>query len=150
MVCQKMKYDCTKPYGLLQPLPIPKTPWESITMDFIFVLPKSQQSTNGIWTIVNMFSKQAHFIPVKETIKPHHMGKLLMTHIFNKHHGFPKTIISNRDPKMTSLFWQGLFDNVGTKLNFSSTYHPQMNGQSEIVNSTILDLLKCYVNEVDK
>ena len=51
---------------------------------------------------------------------------------------------------MTSLFWQGLFDNVGTKLDFSSAYHPQTNGQNEIVNSTILDLLKFYVNEVDK
>ena len=77
------------------------------------------------------------------------MAKLFMTHIF-KHHGFPKTIISNRDPRMTSLFWRGLFENVGTKLNFSSAYHPQTDGQSEIVNSTILDLLKCYVNEVDQ
>ena len=118
-------------------------------MDFIFGLPRSQQSNNGIWTIVDRFSKQAHFIPVKKIIKPHHMAKLFMTHIF-KHHGYPKTIVSDRDPRMTSLFWRGLFDNVGTKLNFSSAYHPQTDGQSERVNSTILDLLKCYVNEVDK
>ena len=51
---------------------------------------------------------------------------------------------------MTSLIWRGLAENVGTKLNFSSAYHPQTNGQSEIVNSTILDLLKCYVNDVDQ
>ena len=104
MVCQKMKYDCTKSYGLLRPLSIPKPPWESIAMDLIFGLPKSQQSNNGIWTIVDRFSKQAHFIPVKKIIKPHHMAKLFMTHIF-KHHGFPKTIIFNRDPGMKSLFW---------------------------------------------
>ena len=144
-----MKYDRTKPYGILQPLPIPEAPWESIAMDFIFGLPRSQQSNNNIWTIVDRFSKQAHFIPVKKTIKPHHMAKLFMAHIF-KHHGFPKTIILDRDPRMTSLFWRGLFENVGTKLNFSSAYHPQTDGQSEIVNSTILDLLKCYVNELDQ
>ena len=68
MVCQKMKYDCTKPYGLLQPLPIPKTPWESIAMDFIFGLPKSQQSSNGIWTIVERFSKQVHFILLRKQL----------------------------------------------------------------------------------
>ena len=57
MVYQKIKYDRTKPYGLLQPLPIPNAPWKSIAMDFIFGLPRSQQSNNGIWTIVDKFSK---------------------------------------------------------------------------------------------
>ena len=51
---------------------------------------------------------------------------------------------------MTSLFWKGLFENLGTQLNFSLAYHPQTDGQSEIVNLVILDLLKCYVNEVDQ
>ncbi|MCO5571313.1 hypothetical protein L7F22_025051 [Adiantum nelumboides] len=147
LTCQKVKYDRHKAFGLLQPLPIPERPWESITMDFVFGLPKSSQGNNGIWTIVDRFSKQAHFIPVKKTIKATHMANLFMAHIF-KYHGFPKSIISDRDPRMTSLFWQGLATNVGTKLNFSSAYHPQTDGQSKIVNSTILDLLKSYVNEV--
>ena len=77
------------------------------------------------------------------------MANLFMSQIF-EYHGFPQSIVSNRDPRMTSLFWRGLAENVGTKLNFSSTYHPQTDGQSEIVNSTILDLLKCYVNDVDQ
>ena len=149
LVCQQVKYSRQKPYGLLQPLPIPNMPWESISMDFVFGLPKSAQGNDGIWTIVDRFSKQAHFIPVKKTIKAPHMANLFMIHIF-KYHGFPKSIISDRDPRMTSLFWQGLAKNVGTKLNFSSAYHPQTDGQSEIVNSTILDLLKCYVNEVNQ
>ena len=73
--------------------------------------------------IVNQFSKQYHFILVIETIKSQHMANLFMAHIF-KYHGFPKSIVSDRDPRMTSLFWQGLATNVGTKLNFSSAYHP--------------------------
>ena len=77
------------------------------------------------------------------------MAKLFISQIF-KYHGLPTSIVSYRDPKMTSLFWQGLFENLGTKFNLSLAYHPHTNGQSEIVNSTILDLLKCYVFEVDK
>ena len=74
LICQKVKYDRGKTPGLLQPLPIPNAPWESISMDFIFGLPKSIHGNTGIWTIVDRFSKQAHFIPVKKTIKAHHMA----------------------------------------------------------------------------
>ena len=77
------------------------------------------------------------------------MAMLFMFQIF-KYHGFPKSIVSDRDPRMTSLFWRGLFENVGTKLNFSSAYHPQTDGQSEIANSTVLGLFKNYGNEIDQ
>ena len=113
MVCQKVKHDRGKAPCLLQPLPIPNTPWESISMDFIFGLPKSIQGNTGIWTIVDRFSKQAHFIPIKKTIKAHHMTKLFISQIF-KYHGLPTSIVSDRDPRLTSLFWKGLFENLGT------------------------------------
>ena len=103
MVCQKVKYDRGKALGLLQPLPIPNAPWESISMDFIFGLPKSTQGNTGIWTIVDRFSKQAHFIPVKKTIKAHHMARLFISQIC-KYHGLPTSIVSDRDPRMTSFF----------------------------------------------
>ena len=121
-----------------------------VSMDFIFGLPKSIHGNMGIWTIVDRFSNQAHFIPVKKTIKPHQMATLFISQIF-KYHGLPTSIVFDRDPRMTSNFWKGLFENLGTRLNFSSAYHPQMDGQSEIAtNLTILDLLKNYVNEVDQ
>ncbi|MCO5552094.1 hypothetical protein L7F22_005604 [Adiantum nelumboides] len=143
VVCQKTKFDRGKQHGLLQPLPIADSPWESISMDFIFGLPKSIHGNTGIWTIVDRFSKQAHFIPIKKTIKAHQMATLFISQIF-KYHGFPTSIVLDRDPRMTNNFWKG------TRLNFSSTYHPQTDGQSEIANLTILDLLKFYVTEVDQ
>ena len=150
LVCQKTKYDRGKQARLLlPPLPIPDSPWESISMDFIFGLPKSIHGNTGIWTIVDRFSKQAHFIPVKKTIKAQHMANLFISQIF-KYHGLPTSIVSDRDPRMTSNFWKGLFENLGTRLNFSSAYHPQTDGQSEIANLTILDLLKAYVTKVDQ
>ena len=92
--------------------------------------------------------KQAHFIPaVKKTIKAHQMETLFISQVF-KYHGLPTSIVSDRDPRMTSNFWKGLSKNLGTKLNFSSAYHPQTDGQSEIVNSIMLDVLKSYVGEV--
>ncbi|MCO5571422.1 hypothetical protein L7F22_025162 [Adiantum nelumboides] len=149
VVCQKMKYDRGKQPGLLQPLPIPDSPWESISMDFIFGFPKSIHGNIGIWTIVDRFSKQAHFIPVKKTIKAHQMATLFISQVF-KYHGLPTSIVSDRDPRMTSNFWKHLFENLGTRLNFSSAYHPQTDGQSEIANLMVLDLLKAYVTEVDQ
>ncbi|MCO5564483.1 hypothetical protein L7F22_018144 [Adiantum nelumboides] len=149
VVCQKTKFDRGKQPGLLQPLPIPDSPWESISMDFIFGLPMSIHGNTGIWTIVDRFSKQARFIPVKKTIKAHQMATLFISQIF-KYHGLSSFIVSDRDPRMTSNFWKGLFENLGTRLNFSSAYHPQTDGQSEIANLTILDLLKSYVTEVDQ
>ncbi|MCO5581506.1 hypothetical protein L7F22_035391 [Adiantum nelumboides] len=74
------------------------------------------------------------------------MVKLFM-HNVSKYHGMPQSIVSDRDPRMTSLFWKALFENMGTPLKFSSSFHTQTDGQSEEANSIVLDLLKCYVSE---
>ncbi|MCO5611439.1 hypothetical protein L7F22_065692 [Adiantum nelumboides] len=110
LVCQKVKFDRHKAQGLLQPLPIPTRPWESIAMDFIFDLPRTQSGHDGIWTIIDRFSKQAHFVPVKKTVKPDHLARLFVA-------------------------------------QFSSSFHPQTDGQSEIANSVVLDLLKSYISD---
>ena len=108
MVCKKVEYDRGKAPILLQPLPIPNAPWESISMDFIFGLPKSTQGNMGIWTIVHRFSKQAHFIPIKKTIKACHMARLLISQIF-KYHGLPASIVLERYLIMTSCFGKDYF-----------------------------------------
>ncbi|MCO5587540.1 hypothetical protein L7F22_041490 [Adiantum nelumboides] len=118
----------------------------SIAMDFIFDLPRTSTRNDGIWTIICRFSKQAHFVHVRKKIKSEHMVKLFMHNVF-KYHGMPQSIVSDRDPRMTSLFWKALFENMGSTLKFSSSFHPQTDGQSKEANSTILDLLKCYVSE---
>ncbi|MCO5555964.1 hypothetical protein L7F22_009508 [Adiantum nelumboides] len=115
-------------------------------MDFILYLPRTPTRNDGIWTIICRFNKQAHFVPVRKKIKSEHMVKLFMHNIF-KYHGMPQSIVSDIDPRMTSLFWKALFENMGTMLKFSSSFHPQTNGQSEEANSIVLDLLKCYVSE---
>ncbi|MCO5584172.1 hypothetical protein L7F22_038095 [Adiantum nelumboides] len=136
LVCQRVKYDRGKAYGLLQPLPIPTAPWESIAMYFIFGLSKTSSRAEGIWTIVDRFSKQAHFIPVRKQITAEHMAKIFLVTVF-KYYGMPRSIVSDRDPRMTGLFWRALWQNLHSTLQFSSSYHPQADGQSEIVNSAL-------------
>ncbi|MCO5575924.1 hypothetical protein L7F22_029731 [Adiantum nelumboides] len=105
-----------------------------------------QSGHDGIWTIIDRFSKQAHFVPVKKTVKPDLLARLLVAQIFRLH-GMPETRVSDRDPKFTSLFWKAIWENIGTRLQFSSSFHPQTDGQSEIANSVILDLLKSYISD---
>ena len=114
-------------------------------MDFVFDLPRTRIGKDGIWTIVDRLSKQVHFIPVPKKINAEHMVKLFMHNIF-KYHGLPSSIVSDRDC-MTSLLWRALFENMNTSLKFSSSFHPQIDGQSEITNSNVLNLLKCYVHD---
>ena len=83
--------------------------------------------------VVDKLTKESHFIPVKSTHKTNEIAKIFMKEIF-KLHGLPKAIVSYRDVKFTSNFWKGLFADLGTKLNFSTAYHPQTDGQTERVN----------------
>ncbi|MCO5601551.1 hypothetical protein L7F22_055674 [Adiantum nelumboides] len=115
-------------------------------MDFIFDLLRTQSGHDGIWTIIDRFSKQASFVPVKKTVKPDHLARLFVAQIFRLH-GMPETIVFDRDPRFTSLFLKAIWANIGTRLQFSSLFHPQTDGQSEIANSVVLDLLKSYISD---
>ncbi|MCO5560758.1 hypothetical protein L7F22_014378 [Adiantum nelumboides] len=112
-------------------------------MDFIFDLPRTQNGHDGIWTFIDRFNKQAHFVPVKKTAKPDHLARLFVAQIFRLH-GMPETIVSDRDPRFTSLFLKVIWANIGTRLQFSSSFHPQTDGQSEIANSVVL---KSYISD---
>jgi hypothetical protein len=92
-----------KQVGLLRPLPIPKGPWESVSMDFMVNLPPSR-GFDAIMVVVNRFCEMAHFIPTKETAIAQKTGRLFFTHMF-KHHCLPKDIVLDRDPRFTSKFW---------------------------------------------
>ena len=85
---------------------------------------------DSIMVVVDKLTKETHFIPVKSMHKTDAIANIFMKEIF-KLHGLPKAIVSDRDVKFTSNFWKGLFADSGTKLNFSTAYHPQIDGQRE-------------------
>ena len=143
-VCQQAKSERVKYPGLLQPLPVPEFAWQVITMDFIEGLPSSH-SYNCIMVIVDKFSKYAHFVPLSHPFTAYNVALAFMEHVF-KLHGLPESIISDRDKVFTSTLWKELFRLAGTKLQMSSAYHPQTDGQTERVNQCLEGYLRCFVH----
>jgi hypothetical protein len=113
-------------------------------MDFITKLPRTNKQRDSIMVVVDKLTKDAHFILVKITHKPMKIANVYMREI-DRLHGIPKKFFSDRDPKFTSKFWKGLFNGFGTNLNFSTAYHPESDGKTEMVNQVIEDMLRMYV-----
>ncbi|KAK1602139.1 hypothetical protein QYE76_017182 [Lolium multiflorum] len=124
ITCNKSKSKL-KPHGLYTPLPAPTTPWEDISMDFVLGLPRTKRGHDSIFVVVDRFSKM-------EIVRLH---------------GVPKTIVSDRDVKFMSYFWKTLWRKLGTKLLFSTTCHPQTDGQTEVVNRTLSQLLRSMIKK---
>jgi hypothetical protein len=129
MECQRVKTKHRHPAGLLQPLPIPEWKWEVVIMNFIMGFPRIGKLHDSIMVVVDKLTKVAHFIPLKTTHKAADVADIFMKEVARLH-GIPKTNVSDRDPKFTSNFWKGLFKGFGTNLNFSTTYHPESDGQT--------------------
>jgi transposase InsO family protein len=110
-------------------------------MDFIVGLPHIHDGYESIWVIVDMLAKVAHFIPVKITYSRTQFAELHMSRIVCLH-GVPKKIVSDRGTQFTSCFWKRLHESMDTKLNFSSAYHPQTDGQTERTNKVLENMLR--------
>ncbi|KAL0551539.1 hypothetical protein IC582_010628 [Cucumis melo] len=121
LVCQQVKAPRQKPAGLLQPLSIPEWKWENVSMDFITGLPRTLRGFTVIWVVVDRLTKSAHFVPV--------------------------SIVSDRDARFTSKFWKGLQTAMGTRLDFSTAFHPQTDGQTERLNQVLEDMLRACALE---
>jgi transposase InsO family protein/murein DD-endopeptidase MepM/ murein hydrolase activator NlpD len=149
-ICCKSKTARHKPYGLLQPLPVPEGPWQSISLDFIVKLPPSKEPLTGvrydsILVIVDRFTKYAYFLPYKEASNADDLAYTFLRTIISNH-GAPQEIISDRGTVFTSNFWQSLMKQLGTKSKLSTAFHPQTDGQTERLNQILEQYLRSYVN----
>jgi hypothetical protein len=131
--CQRVKAERQRPAKLLHPLKIPQWKWEEISMDFIVGLPTMQSGYDSIWVTVDNFSKVAYFILVKTMYRGAKLAELYISRIVCLHR-VPNKIVSDRGTQFTSRFWEKLHEAMDTRLNFCSAYHPQTDGETEMVN----------------
>ncbi|KAG4182221.1 hypothetical protein ERO13_A09G030833v2 [Gossypium hirsutum] len=117
-------------------------------MDFISGLPLSLRKKDAIWVIVDRLTKSAHFILVRMDYSLDKLAELYISEIVRLH-GVPVSIISDRDPRFTSRFWDKLQEALGTQLYFSTAFHPQIDGQSEHVIQVLEDMLRCCILEFE-
>ena len=113
-------------------------------MDFVFNLPPITQIHDDIWVVVDRLTKSAHFLPIHEKFSPKKLAELFMNYIASLH-GVLVSIILDRDPLFTSRFWKGLMKELGVKLNLSTAFHPQADGQSERTIQTLEDMLRSCI-----
>ncbi|TYJ96331.1 pol protein [Cucumis melo var. makuwa] len=135
-----------RPTGLLQPLSVPGWKWESVSMEFITELFRTLKGYTVIWVVVDRLTKSAHFVPGKSTYTASKWGQLYMTEIVRLH-GVPVSIVFDRDARFTSKFWKGLQLALGMRLDFSTAFHPQTDGQTERFNQILEDMLRACVLE---
>ncbi|MCI28761.1 retrotransposon protein, partial [Trifolium medium] len=115
-------------------------------MDFVGGLPRTTRGNEVIWVIVDRLTKSAHFIAIKTGMLVPKLAEIYVEQIVRLH-GIPSSIVSDRDPRFTSRFWESLQEALGTKLRLSSAYHPQTDGQLEQTIQSLEDLLRACVLE---
>ena len=126
--------------GLYTPLLIPSCPWESVSMDFVGGLPLSRKSHDYLYVVIDRFSKMCILMPCKKKITAEQTASLFSQR-FWVHFGLPTSIVSDGDSHFLGDFWTSLWKMMDTKLKRSTTFHPQTDRQTEVVNHTVVHLL---------
>jgi hypothetical protein len=147
-ICQRMKVARHRPYGRLEPLPLPKGPWQDISMDFITGLPPSLHrgvACDSILVIVDRYSKMVILTPCVNTIDAPGLGQIVLEKVVAKY-GAPRSIVSDRGSLFTSTWFGTMCAYLATRRLFSTAFHPQTDGQTERMNQTLEVYLRCYTN----
>jgi transposase InsO family protein len=144
-LCQRHKRDYRQEHGLMQPLPTPEGPWEVVGIDFVTGLPPDRKF-DAIMVVVDHFSKYARLVPCAKAIGAPATAQLFLDHVF-RHHGLPRTVISDRGPQFIAAFWKTLLQELGSGVALSTAFHPETNGLTERVNGIVLEAVRLFCND---
>jgi hypothetical protein len=133
-----------KPYCQIESREVPNRPFEHVLLDLITDLPECD-GYDAVVIFICMLTKRTIVEPTTKTIATEQLAKVTH-HVVFRHFGLPRKLISDRDPRLMSDFSQTLFRAIGAKLNISTSYHPQTNCQTERVNQTWEQVIRCYVH----
>ena len=146
VTCALHKSSNQRPGGTLTQLPIPAEPWDSIGIDFVGPLPPSATGNDTIMVVVDRLSKMVLLSACKLTINGKQAGILALNMLLPLL-ALPKSIVSDRDVRFTGSCWSQMWAHIGTRLDMSTAYHPQTDGQTKRTNRTVQTLLRMYVTE---
>ena len=144
-VCQTEKYEARAPAGQLHPLRIPEQKWTEISMDFVTGLPPTRTNCKGVLVIVDRATKMVHLCALPSEVNAAKAAQLFWN-TCGRLHGIPRAILSDRDPRFVSKFWQELWRIFGTKLRLSTAHHPQTDGQTEVTIRMVEQILRCMLH----
>jgi len=140
-LCHRIKPDRRAKRGLLQPLPLPTRKWQSIAIDCVLGLHKIWRkgvAYDSILTVIDRATKMVHLLPTQKNCTAVDTAELLLLNVF-KYHGLPRSIISDRDPQLTSQWWLEFCSDGVLQIDhhFTTAFHPQANGLAERINQTM-------------
>ena len=143
--CQQLKpRNALKP-GLQQSLLSPEMIWTDLSMDFLAGLPEVR-GCDSVYVVVDRLNKYDHFIPCSSSITAESVARLFLTHVC-KLHGFPRNIITDRNPKFVSSFWRAFMAHLKIDHNMTTANHPEADGQTERTNRALIQYLRLYTHE---
>ena len=137
-LCARTKSSRTAPPGFLDPLPVPFKPWSDISVDLVGPLPECQrhgQTFENVMVVVDRLTKMRHYVAMTST-ESEALAVAFVSSIYRLH-GTPSHILSDRGPQFVSRFWRSLSARLGVVLKHSSAFHPETDGQTEVVNAEV-------------
>jgi hypothetical protein len=144
--CQRIRQNIQKYGGFLQSLPIPEKQWQTVSMDLILALPPTLDGNTSLVVFVDKLTKMIHIAPCVGLSTASALADLFLKNVF-RYHGMPTRFISDRDPRFNSAFWKEFFGYCKLTCKMSSVFHPETDGQTEIVNKSIENYLRHFVAE---
>ena len=147
--CQTSKYSRQKKPGLIKPLSVPKEPWTELSMDFITQLPLTTSGYDAIIVFVDRLTKMVCLSATTTSVTAEGAANLFVHNVL-RHHGLPRMIVSDRDVRFNSAFYRHLVEKWEVTLAMSTTYHPETDGQAEVMNRILEDYLRSYTSSSQK